>query len=408
MPQPLRIPRFAGMTNRLPEFMHLARDNQKHYLHNAVNVDLTQVGTLKRRKGTTLLISGDDVHSLWANENADQAWFVNYDTLYELKTDFTTSTARTTTPARRVSYVETPDGVIASNGIWLDRLISGSTAVPFTVPIPSSQPIVTVSTGGSLPAGRYMVCYTLVDAYGREGGTTTPVVATLSAPGIISVSGISPPTGYTSRVYMTPTNGDVFYEVAHSTSVPVAPAFTRRCPTFMMQPMPPGNIVRYYNGRLLTVEGNFLFYSEPYNLALYNAMRNFVVFQEPISIVEPVNDGVFVAAEETYFLKGEITQAELVTVAPYGAVPFCSGKNPIRNEVFWMSEKGIVRAGDGGVIKNVQESTVEVEHATSGAALFRNQDGMRQMIATLFGTRENIAVAGTWMEAEVVRRGEIL
>lgn len=59
---------FAGINNRLPDHqLNIVERGRKagDYLRNAVNVDLTSSGTLRRRKGSALVQSGTDCHSLW-------------------------------------------------------------------------------------------------------------------------------------------------------------------------------------------------------------------------------------------------------------------------------------------------------------------------------------------------------
>lgn len=75
---------FAGINNRLPDHqLNIVERGRKagDYLRNAVNVDLTSSGTLRRRKGSALVQSGTDCHSLWSD--GDRAFYVDGDTLYQ-------------------------------------------------------------------------------------------------------------------------------------------------------------------------------------------------------------------------------------------------------------------------------------------------------------------------------------
>jgi hypothetical protein len=53
-----------------------------------------------------------------------------------------------------------------------------------------------------------------------------------------------------------------------------------------------------------------------------------------------------------------------------------------------MSERGMTVGAPGGQVENVQEKNVAVDPALAGASLYREQDGMRQMIASVFGSAE--------------------
>jgi hypothetical protein len=42
--------------------------------------------------------------------------------------------------------------------------------------------------------------------------------------------------------------------------------------------------------------------------------------------------------------------------------------------------------------------------AQAGAAMYREQDGMKQIVAGTFGTQPTQAVLGSWAEAEVIHK----
>lgn len=61
-----------------------------------------------------------------------------------------------------------------------------------------------------------------------------------------------------------------------------------------------------------------------------------------------------------------------------------------------------------GQAKNVQEATVAVGPAQIGATLYREQDGMRQLVAAVSGAQESRAAANSFMTMEVVRKENML
>ena len=89
---------------------------------------------------------------------------------------------------------------------------------------------------------------------------------------------------------------------------------------------------------------------------------------------------------------------------PYKAVIGTSGQVPNSNNVFWMSERGMVVGTQNGEVSNMQENKVAVEPALVGASLFREQDGMKQMVASLFGPQQTVMAARSYMDAEVIRK----
>jgi hypothetical protein len=404
------------MNNRLPDFIHGSQDAQEstHFLHNAVNVDITTAGTIKRRKGFSLEEAAADGHSLFGHPNTQYGYYVDYTSLKYVRVNndgslYTATVLTGLAPGKRMFYDDSPLGVICSNGDVL-KLLVGQVATDLTLPIPAQAPV--LSTGsGSLVGGQYQVAICRIDTVsGRQGGTTVPVNIVVPDNSSLSVGAMDP--AYTHAVYVTTRNGEVFFlaDTVQAASITFAAPiiYGPRCETVLLAPMPPGSLLRYYLGRLYTVIGNTLYFSEPYAPSLFDPVRGYIPFQEPITIVEPVVGGVYVASENTYFLSGVISDSIANAVVPYGAAFGCSGRVANTNDVWWMSNRGIIRGDQAGNWKNLQEDSVAVEPATSGAGLFREEDGMKQFIATLFNPGISIMGAKTWMEAEAVRRDDSL
>lgn len=400
---------FLGINNRVPD-SDLARieggKKAGDFLRNAVNVDITTQGNLRRRPGVAQLQACSDAHSLHGTSAA--MFYVDGDTLYKYPR---TAVRAGLTPTLGVSYAEGPSGeVYWSNGQVLEKIV-GNASVIVGVPVPNPAPSVTASTGGSLAAGRYQVAITALSADGEESGATWPIQVDVPENGRIVVAGLP---GTLVNLYVSPTNGDLLFLVATTTAVtytiPVIGQLSQQLITLGLRPMPAGTIVRWFNARLLVASNNALYYSEPFAPALHNPAKNYVLFKSPIQLVVPCDDGVYVAtAEETYWLRGkDPSAAELSDVLPYGGVPGTDSKVKNSTDVWWFSTRGIVVGNTQGQAKNVQEETVAVEQAGSGAALYREQNGLRQMLTTLFNTEASTAVVSSWMDAEITRKENML
>jgi len=404
---------FAGMNNRLPDHqLGLVERGRKagDYLRNAVNVDLTATGTLQRRKGTTLALAGADCHSLWADEQG--AYFVDGG---DLKTFPAGEVVRSgLTPGRAVSYCRLPDGRCAwSNGVELGFINGGVSSPPLSPPNPA--PVVTASNGGALHAGVYQVAITAADAEGRESGATWPVQVTVPDGGRIEISGLPGDPAAATNIYLSPLNGDVLYHatttIASSYSFPLVPqTLGRQLDTVGLVPMPPGRIVRYYHGRLLTADSAQLCYSEPFAHWLYHPMRNRILIAG-LTLVEPVEGGLYLATQDkTWWLPGaDVDQPErLVEILPYGAAAHSAARVENGTGVVWLSTRGLVIGDTQGQLRNAQEDVAAVGAAQTGATLYREQNGLRQIVATLSGPDTTSAAASTYFEAELVRKENML
>lgn len=394
-----------GINNRLPDHRLDVVERGRPvgtYLRNAVNVDLTAAATAQRRPGTERVQVGSDCHSLWSD--GKHTFYADGDTLY--------SHPRTTvrsglTPGLRLSYCADPrGGVIWSNGTLIERIVAG-VSQPLGPAVPNPAPVIGASSGGSLAAGVYLACVTAVGADGQESGTTWPVSLGVPEGGVVTFAGLP---GSLVNIYLSSANGDVPFLVASTTAstyaVPVMPQAGQQCPTLHLRPMPAGHIVREHNGRLLVAAGSILFYSEPFAPALYNPARGYIPFKSRITVVEPCGGGVFVATlDETYYLAGDdIDKCSVDEVLPYGAVEGTGCETPDDKSVWWFSARGVVVGTPDGQVKNIQEANVAVGGAAAGAALVREQNGMRQMVSSLFGSESTVAAADSFFEAEIIRK----
>ncbi len=400
---------FVGVNNRLPDHqLGIVERGRKagDYLRNAVNVDLTATGTLQRRKGSTLAQAGADCHSLWSD--GEQAFYVDGDTLYQYPRIALRSGL---VPGRRVSWCKTPTGdVIWTNGTVLERIRAGVSA-PLGLPVPNPAPTVSASAGGSLKVGVYQVAITATNADGEESGATWPVQVTVPEGGRIEVSGLP---GTLVNIYVSPLNGDTLYLSASTTAssyiIPVMGAQGAQCPTLNLRPLPAGRFVREYHGRLLVADAAGIYYSEPWAYGLYNPLRGYIPLAG-ITVLEPGQTGVYVAtAEKTYWLSGlDVDQVErVVELLPYGAVEGSATRIENSNDIAWFSARGLVVGSQDGQAKNMQEENVAVGVAQVGATLYREQGGMRQIIASLSGLFETVAPAMTFTVADEARKENML
>lgn len=74
---------------------------------------------------------------------------------------------------------------------------------------------------------------------------------------------------------------------------------------FQLQPMPGGQWVEYWQGRVIVARGTTLFFSEPLRYGVYDPLRGYIQFEQQISWLAPLPSGIFVGLRDTVrFLSG--------------------------------------------------------------------------------------------------------
>lgn len=389
---------FLGINNRLP-------DNQLAYtergvklgdfLRNAVNVDLTDSGTVQRRGGYALSQSGGECHSLWSD--GDTGYYADGTDLYR----YPRTLVAQGLSGNAVSFCRVGDFVVWSDGVRIQKIV-GSNSLPLTQPDPNPMPVVVGSGGGLLAGGLYLVSFVVSGASG-DSAPTWPTQISVPTNGRISITNITQPT----KVYISGPNGEemFFAETIEQNKDILARDEGALLTTKFMRPTPAGHIVRYFRGRLLSVVNDTLFYSQSFAPGLYDPVRGYIPFPAPITLVAVVQSGVFVCADKTYFLAGpDIDKAEVIEKLPYGAVPGTDTYAELDESVWWYSDRGVVRAEPDGQIANVQERHVAAGSAAVGASLFRDQDGIRQVLSSLAGSETTRAAASSFIDAEIIRK----
>lgn len=380
MTRDVPIGTILGLNNRLPLTrmeMTLPNRSKASWLRVADNVDIGANGFIRRRDGFAAPVVAGGWHSLWSDEK-DAYGVFNGDLVHIDHRSMARTAAVSGVGHARVSYDRLPDGMVYwTNGTRIGRL-SGSVARELVTTAPNPAPIATATAGG-LPPGRYQVCFTAIGPDG-ESASTEPVQITLPDGGGIAFAGLAANT----LVYATGPDGEVFNEVAGgdylSPSNDGAP-----CDTFMQDTMPAGQALAHYKGSLLVARGRWLYVSEPYRYGLHNPRRGFMPFPADISVVQPCEDGVYVCADKTYWLPGDVMATTPVVLLPYGALPGSATFDETTQTAYWQGPEGAVIARPSGALSVPQDDALIFKPAETGFTWVRELLGDRHLITTRFG-----------------------
>ena len=377
MSTPIKLGPFLGVNNRLRP-NELQVKNVGAYLESGVNVDVNPAGRLVRRGGYTLATSLNAAHSLWSD--GVNKYYCASGMLYR-------DGVSIASVAGRCSYDVYPGGGVVFSDTAEVNYVSAAGAVSLLAPGTPSAPTL-AATSGSLQPATYLVAISAVDSAGVEGGACAFQAQTLATTGGITVTLPSMPAGgATFNVYVTGPNGEI--PTLHGSTVSAtytisSYAADQTLAVTSLAQMPAGDIVRIQNGRLLVASGNALYISEAYNFGLYDRSLGYILFPADIAVMEPTQNGTYVAADKTYWIAGADPRAveAFVEVLPYGGIAGTGTRNPTKQIVAWMSPKGVVVADEQGQVKNLQEEALALNVPGTRGATLVDSDGSRILVVT--------------------------
>lgn len=381
------------------------------------NVDVSDSGKLLVRDGMTQ-VSATPAHSLYAN---DRVTLLMEGASLKTLVGATRTTIATLSTDAPVSY-DTYNGVVyASNGVDVFRVV-GTRHKPWGVVPPANQPSAVLDTGNLAP-GRYLYAMTFLRSDGHESGTGVSGAIDLPLGGGIAFSGMEVSTNIeidAKILYISSPNGETLYRAAVVLNGQTAASYGGSGEEFGVAlttqhagPPPPGTMVRSFNGHMYVVQGDTVWFSDPYDLELFRPASSFLRFPGPLAVFESVQGGLFVATVDvlgddpntfgaTWYLSGmRPDQLASRQVLDYGAVPGTDVKtqaayfeSPREGEVagefggtavVWTTRHGVVVGFDGGSVKNMTEVRYSFPDAQRGAGMVRQTRGYVQYVVVVRG-----------------------
>jgi len=378
-------------------------DIPKGAVRSAINLAIHTSGNYDRRDGATKVLTLAAPRSLWHNRGKTLTLVVVGDTLYALRG---TGAAMTATSVASgfwpgpVRFAEIGDRVYAMGGRFACLDANLNVTQPGVASMLGSEPVLDTAIG-ALTAGTYGVAIAAVSARGEESGLSGCAWIDLASDSGIKVTLpgiIGDAARY--RIYRTTGNGDELYladEVAASTSVTYLASgdVGRKETTWMRDVLPAGDEIAVWRGRLLSALGSFLFYSDPYNVGLYDPRTNFVALEGDCGhMVLPVDEGIYVGTEDrVYFLRGNSPKdLTIEVVAGNGVIRHSgllvdgaltdgdpsSGDKPV---AVWLSPHGYQIGRPNGIVESPQSRRIILEGSGRAPTAAFTRKGVPQLIS---------------------------
>lgn len=373
-----------GVDNRTSEY-ELPVDT----LRAGINVDITNKGRARRRKGLTYALTAPGCHSTFAYK--DLFLFVRDGDLYMGLPPDEAILYAGVGPAR-MSYVTVNEEIYFSNGSIKSKVDADGNLNEWGVPIPNPIPNIAASPGGNLFAGRYQLAMTYTNAAGEEGGAAIMSAVTAAGDDKIDLTNLPVASGLQLNLYMTDANGRDFHRVitlaegATTYTVLGSAPTHRQLQTKFLEPFPPCTQLEHYRGIIYGVIGNLVVHTQPLRYGLYDPRKDFIPFSEDVGMIKGHTTGLYISADKTYWLGGGgPADFKQDIVFDFPAVPGTGVYTPHDDNLIWFSEKGFVRGRDGGQADLLTDEQLAVSKYSRGVLLFREQGGIRQVVSALAG-----------------------
>ena len=399
-------------------------------LRVAKNIDIDDEGKVSRREGYELVSAYTDLHSIYAHKLFPYMLAVEDGNLVLFNTELTkTILTALTAPLAPMSWDFGAGYIYYSNGHDSGRVSPDGVLSPWSVELPTGQPNLSAAATGGLYAGTYQVAITFLDIDGRESGSTLAEYVDLDEGQGLQLSNIPQPVGndvVAIRLYATTADGEALRFVR---DLPVGATGVvigvhqpgKNLETQFHEPLPAGEHIRIHNGRMYVMRGRVLYWSEALHYGQGLLASSYLAFNAPGTLLAPVSDaeqaGMFVAAgNRTYYLEGaDPKQWKRRVVHPHGAVPGTLavedaqllGLESQGVAPFWLDSDGQYVIGQigGRVAMFHSDRFVSKVNVERGVTLYREINGLRQLISSLRGGTTSGLAVGDVVSAEIYKNG---
>lgn len=418
----------AGIDNLNEETALRRSDDGKRIIafREGVNLDLRKTGKPKLRPGRTKLLDCAMGSSLFHEGDFPFALFIDTDTMYGWIPGSDPFEIQGGLSRSEASYALVADRVYWSNNKQSGCVLTSGQNQSWGVESPAGQPKLSAQLGGMSP-GVYKVAITYRRGSGEESGTPAAASIQLAVDGGIQLDNIPQPITddvLFIRIYVSAADGATMFfarEIPLRMTSVLIGVGTRTIPlaTEFLRPMPAGQYVRVFAGRTFIAQLNQLIWSEAMRPGLTHPVKNRTRYGKRITMIEPVADGadgggIYVADDKgVYWLDGSDPAAwRSSRVRAFGVVPGTGLSVPgsafgIQTTIkvpYWLGQDGIACLGlPGGAVKQLDKAVSPL--ADSGVSLYREGNGLRQMITALRGASQNPLAITDRLVDKVYRNG---
>lgn len=158
--------------------------------------------------------------------------------------------------------------------------------------------------------------------------------------------------------------------------------------------MPAGHLIAYSSNRLWVARDGVIWFSDPLALDRTDLRKGFIQLRGRVTMLRPVDDGVYVSdGASTFFLAGNDPKESVSKqVADYGVIEGTDvtvdssqvgGEAPLGRVALWSTQRGLCVGATGGAFRNVTFGTYELRKVLSGGGAFFRRGNASLYLALL-------------------------
>lgn len=354
--------------------LHREGRNPRHFVRDAVNINLTAAGKAEMRSGVRQ-VTALPIRNLWQSPLHGDTFATLGDEW--VKVDVTTwDTEPLATVGEGSVCHEVVNNLVVVAGPAGLFTFNGSKAERLTIDTPSS-PLVTAGEG-SLPAGKYGLAVSWLRDGQESAVSELTQVDIADSEGLeVAFPMILDATITAIRLYVTSHNGgellrqDDYPAGTPVVSIPATPRLGAAAQFRHLSPMPTGKYMKYWRGRLITARSNVLRFSEALAYHLHDERYGFVLMPQRITFVLPVNGGIWVGqSNHVAFLQGstpdDLTVVRKASRAPVAGTAILVDSDTLGSELggggsgaaMWLAENGYVVGTSDGQLVELQQGVI--------------------------------------------------
>lgn len=356
------------------------------FVRDAVNVDFTPEGKARLRRSARQVTS-DGYRNLWQSPLHGDLFGSLNDAWGRIDRTAWTFEQLAVLGNGRVSHVVLNNLVCAAGPAGI-VLYDGVAARRLTIDTP--PPPLVLAADGALPAGRYGVAVAWLRG-ALESATSEVRQVDVSDNGALDITFpfCADQTVTAVRLYLTEQNGGELrragdYPVggAANALMSVAPALGDLARFRHLSPMPTGDFLKYWRGRLVTARANVIRFSEAMAYHLHDERHGFVQMPQRVTFIEPVDGGLWVGqVDHVVFLEGtepggfSVSRKSSRAPVPFSAVQLHADEIDAEiaqggaATVLWLAENGYVAGTASGAIIELQKRAMSGIAAKSGTSV---------------------------------------